>query len=150
MVSVRPAGPDDLAAMLRLMAQLNPEDEALDPAVAEATWREILARPGVETLVACLGDDVVACLTLVVVPNLSRGAKPYALIENVVTDEAHRGRRIGRTLLDAALDRAWALGAYKVMLMTGSKKDSTLGFYRAAGFTDDKTAFQIRRVAYLR
>ena len=149
-VVVRPAGPDDLAAVLGLLAQLNPEDEALAPDLAVATWRAILAQPGVETLVACLGEAVVACLTLVVVPNLSRGAKPYALIENVVTDEAHRGKRIGRRLLDAALARAWELGAYKVMLTTGSKKDSTLGFYRAAGFTDDKTAFQIRRVPYLR
>ena len=150
MVSVRPAGPGDLDAVLGLLAQLNPEDEALDPGVVAAAWREILARPGVETLLACLGEAVVACLTLVVVPNLSRGAKPYALIENVVTDEAHRGRRIGRALLDAALARAWELGAYKVMLMTGSKQESTLGFYRAAGFTDDKTAFQIRKVAYAR
>jgi len=28
--------------------------------------------------------------------------------------------------------------------MTGSKQGSTLGFYRAAGFAHDKTAFQIR------
>jgi len=34
---------------------------------------------------------------------------------------------------------------YKVMMMTGSKQGSTLGFYRAAGFTQDQTAFQIRR-----
>jgi len=144
-VSVRPAGEGDLAAVLALLAQLNPDDAALEPGLAEATWREILARPGVETLVAELDGAVVACLTLVAVPNLSRGARPYALIENVVTDAAHRGRRVGRTLMDAAVARAWALGAYKVMLMTGSKKESTLGFYRAGGFTDDKTAFQIRR-----
>ena len=144
-LAVRPAGAGDLAAVLGLLAQLNPGDPPLSPEVAEATWRAILARPGVETLVAELDGAVAACLTLVVVPNLSRGAQPYALIENVVTDEAHRGRRIGRRLLDAAVARAWALGAYKVMLMTGSKQESTLGFYRAGGFTADKTAFQIRR-----
>lgn len=149
-ISVRAAGRDDLDAVLRLLGQLNPEDGPLDPALAADTWREILGRAGVHTLVACLDEAVVACLTVVLVPNLSRGAKPYALIENVVTDDAHRGRRIGRTLLDAALQLAWDQGAYKAMLMTGSRKESTLGFYRAAGFTDDKTAFQIRRVAYLR
>lgn len=149
-LAVRPAGPGDLDAVLGLLAQRNPEDGPLDPAVATATWREILARPGVHTLVASLDGAVVACLTLVVVPNLSRGARPYALIENVVTDAAHRGRRIGRRLLDAALALAWELGAYKAVLMTGSKQESTLGFYRAAGFTDDKTAFQIRRVPYRR
>ena len=148
--SVRDARPDDLPAVLGLMAQLNPEDAPLDPARAVATWRDILARPGVHTLVACCDETVLACLTLVLVPNLSRGAKPYAMIENVVTDASHRGQRIGRRLLDAAVQRAWDAGAYKVMLMTGSKKESTLGFYRAAGFADDKTAFQIRRVDYVR
>lgn len=149
-LATRLAGPGDLDAVLALLAQLNPEDAPLDPAVAQAAWAAILARPGVATLVACLDGAVVACLTLVVVPNLSRGARPYAVIENVVTDAAHRGQRIGRTLLDAALRHAWAQDAYKVMLMTGSKKPETLGFYRAAGFTDDKTAFQIRRVDYVR
>ena len=149
-LATRLAGPDDLDAVLALLAQLNPEDAPLDPATARTAWAAILARPGLATLVATLDGAVVACLTLVVVPNLSRGARPYAMIENVVTDAAHRGRRIGRTLLDAALRHAWGQDAYKVMLMTGSKKPETLGFYRAAGFTDDKTAFQIRRVDYLR
>lgn len=126
---VRPAGPDDLAAVLALLAQLNPDDPPPGPALAAATWRAILARPGVFTLLACLDAAVVACLTLVVVPNLSRGARPYALIENVVTDAAYRGRRIGRALMDAAVQLAWDEGAYKVMLMTGSKQESTLGFY---------------------
>lgn len=149
-LATRLAGPDDLDAVLALLAQLNPEDAPLDPATARTTWAAILAQPGVATLVATLDGAVVACLTLVVVPNLSRCARPYAMIENVVTDAAHRGRRIGRTLLDAALRQAWGQDAYKVMLMTGSKKPETLGFYRAAGFTDDKTAFQIRRVDYRR
>ena len=142
---VRAAGPDDLPAILALLAQLNPGEPPPAAEVASATWRDILGRAGVTTLVACLAGAPVACLTLIVVPNLSRGARPYAVIENVVTDEAHRGRRIGRTLIEAAVQRAWDEGAYKVMLMTGSKKEATLGFYRAAGFTDDKTAFQIRR-----
>ena len=148
--SVRAAGPDDLDAVLGLLAQLNPEDVPPDTELAAVTWRGILAQPGVQSLVGCLGEVVVACLTLVVVPNLSRGARPYAMIENVVTDAALRGQRVGRRLLDAAVQRAWDAGAYKVMLMTGSKKESTLGFYRAAGFSDDKTAFQIRRVDYIR
>ena len=142
---VRAAGPDDLPAVLALLAQLNPGDAPLPPELAAATWRDILARAGLTTLVACVAGAPVACLTLVLVPNLSRGARPYGLIENVITDEAHRGRRIGRTLIDAAVQRAWDEGAYKVMLMTGSKKEATLGFYRTAGFTDDKTAFQIRQ-----
>jgi hypothetical protein len=32
------------------------------------------------------------------------------------------------------------------MLMTGSKKPSTLAFYASAGFEQNKTGFQIRRL----
>ena len=45
-----------------------------------------------------------------------------------------------------AIERAWEADCYKVMLMTGSKKSSTLAFYEAAGFEQSKTGFQVRRV----
>jgi hypothetical protein len=32
------------------------------------------------------------------------------------------------------------------MLMTGSKKPSTLAFYASAGFEQSKTGFQVRRL----
>lgn len=81
------------------------------------------------------------------IPNLTRGGKPYALIENVVTHANHRGAGFGRMALNAAVERAWEADCYKVMLMTGSKQPSTLAFYKAAGFEQSKTGFQVRRVA---
>jgi GNAT superfamily N-acetyltransferase len=70
---------------------------------------------------------------------------PYALIENVVTHTDHRNRGFGKAILKAATERAWVEGCYKVMLMTGSKRPSTIAFYGAAGFEQTKTGFQIRR-----
>lgn len=49
-------------------------------------------------------------------------------------------------ILKAVLDRAWAGGRYQVMLMTGSKKPSTLAFYDATGFEPSKSGFQARRL----
>lgn len=80
-----------------------------------------------------------------VIPNLTRGGRPYALIENVVTHADHRQRGHGRALLHAAVAAAWEAGCYKVMLMTGSKRPETLRFYADAGFEQSKTGFQIRR-----
>jgi hypothetical protein len=34
-----------------------------------------------------------------------------------------------------------------VMLMTGSKRPSTLAFYASAGFEQSKTGFQVRHLA---
>jgi GNAT superfamily N-acetyltransferase len=85
--------------------------------------------------------------TVIVIPNLTRGGKPYALIENVVTHAGHRNRGFGKAVLKAAVERAWGHGCYKAMLMTGSKEASTIAFYEAAGFEQTKTGFQIRRLA---
>ena len=90
-------------------------------------------------------DAIVASCTLIVIPNLTRGGQSYGLIENVVTHAAHRGRGFGKQLLEAAVAAAWQAKCYKVMLMTGSKKPSTLAFYTAAGFEQNKTGFQVRR-----
>jgi GNAT superfamily N-acetyltransferase len=91
-------------------------------------------------------DAIVASCTLIIMPNLTRGGQPYGLIEDVVTHTAHRGHGFGKQLLRVAVAAAWQADCYKVMLMTGSRKPSTLAFYTAAGFEQSKTGFQVRRL----
>ena len=141
-MDIRPAIWTDLPAMLALMQQLHTDYPPLD--LPEPIWRAMLAMPGMTVLVADRDGRAVATCTLNIIPHLARGGRPYGLIENVVTDAGHRQLGLGRALLDAACARAWAAGCYKVMLMTGSKQEATLRFYRQSGFTDDKTAFQRR------
>lgn len=87
------------------------------------------------------GAPVTSC-TVVIVPNLTRGGTPYALIENVVAHADYRNRGFGKAILHAAVELAWAEGCYNAMLMTGSKEASTLGVYEAAGFEQSKTGFR--------
>ncbi|AWN48902.1 GNAT family N-acetyltransferase [Methylobacterium terrae] len=144
-LSIRPVDRTDLPCLLDLYVHLDPDGArcSLDDAVAVID--QLSRYEGSVILVGAVGDALVTTCTLVVIPNLTRGAKPYALIENVVTHADHRGTGFGRTVLSAAVERAWEAGCYKVMLMTGSKKPSTLAFYEAAGFEQTKTGFQIRR-----
>lgn len=145
--TIRRAGIGDLPGMLVLYRHLNPADPVPDSSAARAAWDALLESPLVTVLVAEAADGtLVATCTLVVVPNLSRGARPYALIENVVSHAAHRRQGLGRAVMRAALDRAWDAGCYKVMLATGRKEDATLRFYESLGMErDGKTFFQIRR-----
>ncbi len=97
-----------------------------------------------ETLL-CSSAIAGTCL-LLVVPNLTRGGRSFALIENVVTDQALRRRGVGTALLRAAFDRAWAGDCYKIMLASGRADEGVLRFYETAGFTrGGKTFFQARR-----
>ena len=79
------------------------------------------------------GQLATSC-TLVIIPNLTRGARPYGLIENVVTHAEYRQRGIGTRLLRHALQIAWEQNCYKVMLLTGRQDEATLRFYEKAGF----------------
>lgn len=142
---VRPATAADLPALMRLYRQLHPDDPAITDGSDEATLAHILAMPALTVLVLEVDGEVVATTYLNVIPNLTRSASPYAVIENVVVDEARRGTGLGRRIMDATLSRAWAAGCYKAMLATGSSNPATHAFYRATGFSPDaKTAYLAR------
>lgn len=143
---VRLAGPADLAKLLPLYVDLNPDDQPLEDAAAKDRLARLRHFPGSGVYVGWIGDEAVATCTLVVIPNLTRGGAPYALIENVVTAAAHRNRGYGKALLRSAVEAAFADGCYKVMLLTGSTAASTHGFYRSAGFEQSKTGYQIRNI----
>ena len=138
----REARRDDLETVLRLYAQLNPEDPPLSDADAVAAFEQILGTPGLHVLLLEEEGVVVATTYLKIIPNLTRAAMPYAVIENVVVEESRRGTGIGKQVMAETLRTAWESGCYKAMLQTGSRRPSTHGFYRACGFTpDEKTGY---------
>ncbi|GAB2830845.1 GNAT family N-acetyltransferase [Comamonas piscis] len=148
-LAIRPLVDTDLAALLTLYTHLHPADDARPPQPeVQAIWQGLMADPCQLYLGGFVGVQLVSSCVLLVIPNLTRGCRPYALIENVVTHADHRQRGYGRALLHAALAYAWGKNCYKAMLMTGSKDESTLRFYADAGFDgSDKQAFVARPAA---
>lgn len=141
---IRSLGASDLSALLALYAELHPADAQASPAHYQQTWQTLLADPRLHCFGGFVGEALVSNCSLVIVPNLTRACRPYALIENVITAAAHRGRGYGRALLAHACAHAWAQGCYKVMLMTGRQDEATLRFYQSAGFDRHaKQAFYI-------
>jgi GNAT superfamily N-acetyltransferase len=143
--AIRPAGAADLAGLLVLYHHLNPADPPLDGATAGERFAAMLAQPGMTVFVGFAGKLAAATVTLIVVPNLTRGGAPYALIENVVTHADHRKKGYAAAVIGRAVEEAWKAGCYKVMLLTGSKNPATLRFYENCSFVQDKTGYQIRR-----
>jgi len=96
-------------------------------------------------LVGEVEGKVVSTITLIVIRNLTNNLRPYALIENVVTHSAHRNKGYSSALIDFGAKLSKKENCYKIMLMTSSKKESTLNFYRKNGFDiNEKTAFIMR------
>lgn len=127
---IRVIRPDELPTLLGLYRHLHPSDPAL-PICAdlERVWRRMCADPKIQCLGAEIDGELVSTATLTIIPNLTRNARPYGLIENVVTHPDFRRQGIATGLLRHALQAAWAQDCYKVMLLTGRKDEATLRFY---------------------
>ncbi len=57
-------------------------------------------------------------------------------IKRMFVDEAARGLKLGRRLLDAIVDRAGALGLSVIRLETGIHQPQAIGLYSAHGFVE--------------
>lgn len=142
---IRSAGVDDFDAIASLYGQLNRDDPPVRGHPYVKVFEQILAREGLDLLLLEVDGSIVGTTCLNVMPNLSRGGRPYAVIENVVIADHLRGQGWGKRLMAGTLERAWAAGCYKAMLQTGSRNPNTHAFYRACGLVDDaKTAYLAR------
>ncbi|ADL52231.1 GNAT family N-acetyltransferase [Clostridium cellulovorans] len=126
---------DELQQLLMLYKQLQPEDPdvSLSEKLEEA-WTAIYNNPSYHYIVVEVEGNIVSSCNITIINNLTRNLRPYGLIENVVTDSNYRKKGYGKKVLSMAVDIAKDNNCYKVMLMTGSKKEETLRFYEEAGF----------------
>ncbi len=144
-MTLREATDADLPGLLALYAHLHDEPPLPPGGDTERLWRSLRGHPGLHCIVADAEGFLVSTATLVIVPNLTRGGRPYGLIENVVTHASHRRRGWGGRVLRHALSLAWERGCYKVMLLTSRTDEGVLRFYERAGMVRGvKTGFTAR------
>ncbi len=139
---VREAKREDLDGILKLYLCLH---ETSVPELTEhltAVWNQILSDKNHHLIVNELDGEILSSCVCVIIPNLTRNVRPYAFVENVVTHSGHRGKGYATQCLDYAKAVAEKQNCYKIMLLTGSKEQTTLDFYTRAGYNcTDKTAF---------
>lgn len=139
---IREIKEQDLDGLLKLYTHLhnNPVPNKTDGLIG--LWRKILDDRDHHIIVAEEDGEIVSSCVCVIIPNLTHNQQPYAFVENVVTDDRYRGRGLATACLDYAKTIAERENCYKLMLLTGSKQESTLNFYERAGYNrKDKTAF---------
>lgn len=146
MPSARPAEAGDLEALLALF-RVSEVSRAAEPlAHAERIWAQMLARDGLTVFVAEADAKIVATCMLVTAPNLLRGGRPHAFLENVVTHPDYRGRGFGRAVVLAALAMAWEQNCFHVFLQSGRTDPRVHRFYEACGFEPGlRTAYVAKR-----
>lgn len=118
---------DLVEAFGRLIPQLS--RSSAPPTLAEVV--EMIESPASDVLVAYEDDTILGALTLITF-RIPTGVRSW--IEDVVVDEAARGKGVGEALSRSAVDLARAKGAKTVDLTSRPKRDVANRLYQRIGF----------------
>ncbi|MBT3175805.1 MAG: GNAT family N-acetyltransferase [Desulfobacula sp.] len=124
------------------------DDPLADKKVVDQIWNTIQTSENFAVLGVFDKNILMASCSITIVPNLTRGCRSYALIENIATHRKHRREGYGKTILLYAADYAKERNCYKAMFMTGHLNTKVEQFCQATGFSgEDKKAY-IKRWEY--
>lgn len=145
-VVIRRARDGDLPRIVEIIAAGSvpgvPSPEGGDVALYRSALQEIDGGAGA-VLVAVLGADVVGVCQLIVFRHLQHRGALCAEIESVHVDAAHRSAGIGSTLLTRAVERARALGCYRVQLTSNVARADAHRFYERLGFVPSHVGYKL-------
>jgi ribosomal protein S18 acetylase RimI-like enzyme len=117
--------------LVQAFARLIPQLSKSSPPPSEGELAEMIAALATDVLIARDGVDVLGALTLVTF-RIPTGVRAW--IEDVVVDDAARGRGVGEALNQLALDIARAKGAKTVDLTSRPSRKAANHLYQRIGF----------------
>jgi ribosomal protein S18 acetylase RimI-like enzyme len=133
MITTRPASEADVPALLALFAELHPDDPAPSTQAAISAWRAIERQSGRTVLLAESDRAVAGTVDCVTLPNLTRGARPFMVVENVIVAAEYRRSGVGLALMEAAFVLARQAHCYKVQLLSRAGREAAHAFYESLG-----------------
>ena len=131
---IRVARKDDLTAVLKLYKELRPADPELDSDLAKQAWQAMLEDPQTFLIVADIAGELASTCTLTLNKSIANSARPFAMIEHVITAKKFRRQGLSRQVLEFAISTAWQQNCCKVMLLSGEKLTAAHALYESVGF----------------
>jgi GNAT superfamily N-acetyltransferase len=144
---VRTARPDDLLAVVGVLAQREPDGRAPNSAsdVEKQTWLEMVRADALTVYLAEVDGRAVGTATLITIPNLTYGCAPTAFVETVVVAHTYRRLGVASAIMRRILSEARAAGCNKVQVLS-HKRHATDGahrLYASLGFEPEAEGFRI-------
>jgi GNAT superfamily N-acetyltransferase len=145
--TIRDATGDDLAAAVALLRrQLDEHDITLDDAALEHAVRVLVEQPEVgRVLIARCGGEIAGVAVLSFLWTLEHGG-PAAWLDELYVASAHRGRGIGRQLVEAALQLARGRGCAALDLEVEDGHEDAARLYARMGFARHRRVHLVRKI----
>lgn len=134
MTTIRVAEEKDLAGVLALYKELRPNDPVLTETQSEQAWHQLLQDQHQHVIVAEIDGQLASTCQLCLNPTITNGARPFAVIEHVITAHAFRRRGLSFMVMQQAIELAWQLDCYKVLLLSGENRPDAHRLYEKLGF----------------
>ncbi|MFD8672876.1 GNAT family N-acetyltransferase [Streptomyces seoulensis] len=145
-LDIRPAAPDDIPAIVALLADdpLGAQRESPDDLTPYlAAFERLDTDPNQHLVVAVRAGRVIGTLQLTIIPGLSRQGATRSLIEAVRIHADERGSGLGGELIQWAVDTSRRLGCQLVQLTSDKKRTDAHRFYERLGFTASHEGFKL-------
>jgi len=131
---IRVATINDLAGVLNLYKELRPLDPNLATNFAKDKWLEIIDNKQTYLVVAEIDGELTSTCALGINMSIANGARPFAIIEHVITADKFRRQGLNRQVLEFAISLAWQQNCCKVMLLSSENLTSAHALYKSVGF----------------
>jgi ribosomal protein S18 acetylase RimI-like enzyme len=143
---IRQATIEDSAVIAQLMTQLMEvsgyQDRQVSPEQIEESLRKMANSDAYRVLLAEDEGQVVGLLSLSFRHTLFHSA-PTALIDELVVEQGHRRRGVGRQLVAEAIERCRAAGCCEIEVSTERSNEAAQKFYRQHGFSPEAVLFEL-------
>lgn len=149
LVMIREATEDDLEAIVALFADdpLGGHGDTTDPqALPEyrAAFTRIAGSPNETLYVAELSGEVVGTFQTMVTTTLTARGSSSLIIEAVQARADIRGRGIGASMINFAIDKARESGMRLVQLTSNAVRTDAHRFYERLGFSPSHIGFKMK------
>jgi GNAT superfamily N-acetyltransferase len=132
---VRRIRKDELNKLLELYSFLNPDDIKAAGSDLEKTWSRIMENND-KFIYLVIEDNnkIISSCNISIIPKLTRGSRPFGIIENVITDPGYRRKGLGSKIIKEAIRIAKDANCGKVILLSNYMRAEAHKFYEKLGF----------------
>jgi len=142
---IREAATEDFESVFALVLELRDHfrdgHKPIDSGVVRDTYRRFLDHKDQYIFVAEVEGKVAGLLNMFIVDSLYEN-KPSAYIDLLIVTSGHRGRGLGRMLMDEALARAVERDCCEIGVDTTNDNEGAIRFYRDCGFNQSSVMFE--------
>ncbi|MFT6795410.1 MAG: ribosomal protein S18 acetylase RimI-like enzyme [Maribacter sp.] len=141
-MEIKRLGQEDITEELQV--QLSELYLQLNSQVKQVQLSTILEVPEHIDIVACFEKNVLIGIAMMANYKVVSGYK--GMIEDVVVSEQHRGKGIGRKLMELLIEQAKIRKLNDVLLFSGHHRTAAISLYKSLGFNIKTSGLYVKKV----